>query len=147
MERRYRLDVDAADPDRVTEIELEHLGEAHRANHRAATAGDDQRGGAWQAPQRRQVEMIVVEVRDQDGVHRVQVDVDRARPPTNGTDPGPKDGIGQDLLSGGLEEDRRVAEPRHPVHGRAPSRGARVRCDTPPAGSIAPCPTGRASGT
>ena len=77
--------------------------------------------------------MVVMEVRDQHGVHRGQVDVDRARPPADRTDPGPQDGIGQDLLSGGLEEDRRVAEPRHPVHGCALSRGPRIRCDTPPA--------------
>jgi len=77
--------------------------------------------------------MIVVEVRDQHGVHRGEIDVDRAWPPPDGTDPGPEDGVGQDLLAGRLEEDRRVAEPRHPVHGRAPSRGPRVRCDTPPA--------------
>ena len=55
MESRHRPDVDAADPDRVTGVELEHLGEAHRADHRAAAAGHDQRRGARQLAQRRQV--------------------------------------------------------------------------------------------
>jgi hypothetical protein len=117
MKRMHRLDPDAVDVESVTGFHLDDVRKPVVANDRSGPFRDHQLRRPGEQPQRRPVEMVVVQVRDEDRVHRREVDIRRWASAANRPEPRPEHRVGQDLLTAGLEKDGRVAEPGHPVHG------------------------------
>ena len=109
---------------RLSHVELGHLVEAVRAQESTGAGRDDHPDLLPKEAQRRQVEMVVVEMRDQDRIDAVEVVVDELGSPPDRTDSRPQDRVGEQPHAGGLEDDRRMAEPPEPSH---PGDGSECR--------------------
>ena len=104
-------DLEPVDPEPLAGGQLGDVGEAPPSYGAAGVAGDDDRGRAIDPPEGREVEMIVVQMRDQDRVDAVRdvrrgdgwVAVDHLEHPPA------QDGIREDPLAAELHEDRPVA--------------------------------------
>src|SRR5207237_5982538 len=67
MNGRYRLDQDRSDPERVTRTDLDHVVASSR-EHRAESCRRDDLRAPGQSPERWQMKVVVMSVRDKDRV-------------------------------------------------------------------------------
>jgi hypothetical protein len=101
---------------RLANAELRDVGEAVRPEEIRAARRDDHHDLGRKKSHRRKVEMVMVKMRDQDGIDRGEIDVYELGAAPDRTDPAAQDWIGQQAQAGGLEQDRRMAEPGEPRH-------------------------------
>ena len=116
MLRRHRTDLQLADRQRLAHLDLEHRLEPPLAEQAAEAAGHDDRELLAELLERRQVEVVVVRVRDEHGVDaatRARRDGRRA--------PQVRDAVAQQRIrqqanAVEVDEDRRVPDILDPRH-------------------------------
>ena len=81
----HRVDLQVSDRERLAPLDLDHRLESPLAQETTETAGDDDGELLPDPVERRQVEVVVVTVRDEDRIHAPQRPRgDAARPPEVG---------------------------------------------------------------
>ncbi len=117
----YRRDPQGTDLQALALAQLHHVVKSVPPEKPPRSARRNDRGSGGEAPQRGEVEMVVVQVRDQHGVRtagRTQVGQGRAAA-KEAEQPVAKQRVGQDAGSCGLDRDRRVPDEGDPRVGRA----------------------------
>ena len=108
-----RLDRHLADADLVADVDLADVREA--SNEPAAARRHDDRHVGSEQPQRWQVEVVEMDVRDEGGVDALELGrVERYAPPEV-PHPGAKDGVGQQADPVQLDQDGRVSDVEDPA--------------------------------
>jgi hypothetical protein len=95
MRRRDRADEDVAEHRGSADSKLGHVDESLRPDEPPCPGRNDQSDVAAELPEARQVEMVVVRVRDQDGIDRARVDGHCRPAPPHRPDPAHQEGIEQ----------------------------------------------------
>jgi hypothetical protein len=107
-----RVDAYATDANLVAHVHLAHVREV--AEEAAGADRDDHCDVGAELTERRPVEVVVVDVREQDGVHAGETRCLQRDPTAQVTDPGPQDGIRQQTGAVELNEDRGVPDVEQP---------------------------------
>ncbi len=111
MDGRHPAHGHATDVDRGADRELAHVAEADPGHPRAGADRDDHRRRPAEVAERRHVEVVPVEVRDEDRVDVAQpvAGGDRLDPPER-ADPPAGDRVGQQPDPVELDDERRVTD-------------------------------------
>ena len=99
--------------------ELHDRAEALARDERACALGDDHEDTSVEPPEGREVEVVVVEVRDEDDVEAGRLLEVERRGPAQVQDLLAQQRVGERPDAVQLDEDRRVPEPAHPVGHQA----------------------------